>query len=198
MCPFPPQGSGFVAPSASAKAGVSALNKSLAAEWGRYGLRFVSIAPGALPLAPARQRCRHHSWKPPADRSFPAPAAAGPIETKGAFSRLDPTGQFRERMLDRCAAAAATQRVERVQGARPAALTPPRPSIPANRLGEVRELANLATYLVSPYASWMTGETIALDGGEMRFMSGEFNALTSVTETEWDYLESQIRGVKGS
>lgn len=71
-------------------------------------------------------------------------------------------------------------------------------SIPANRLGEVQELANLATYLVSPYASWMTGETIALDGGEMRYMSGEFNALTEVSESEWDYLEAQIRGVKGS
>lgn len=37
-------GSGFVTPSAAAKAGVANLTKSLAAEWGRYGHRFVAIA----------------------------------------------------------------------------------------------------------------------------------------------------------
>ncbi|XP_008106616.1 2,4-dienoyl-CoA reductase [(3E)-enoyl-CoA-producing], mitochondrial isoform X2 [Anolis carolinensis] len=41
-------GSGFVMPSASAKAGVEALCKSLAAEWGRYGLRFNVIQPGPI------------------------------------------------------------------------------------------------------------------------------------------------------
>lgn len=70
--------------------------------------------------------------------------------------------------------------------------------LPANRLGEVDELANLACYLVSPYASWITGETITFDGGERVFMSGEFNALKQVTEEEWDFLESQIRKTKGS
>lgn len=93
-------GSGFVSPSASAKAGVETLMKSLAAEWGRYGLRFNCIAPG-------------------------------PIPTEGAFSRLDPTGMFADRYHER---------------------------IPAGRLGEVEELANLATYLVSDYSSWISGE----------------------------------------
>lgn len=41
-------GSGYVVPSASAKAGVEALTKSLAAEWGKYGLRFNAIAPGPI------------------------------------------------------------------------------------------------------------------------------------------------------
>lgn len=41
-------GSGFVTPSASAKAGVEALYKSLAAEWGRYGHRFNIIQPGPI------------------------------------------------------------------------------------------------------------------------------------------------------
>uniref|UniRef100_A0A8C2RHK1 2,4-dienoyl-CoA reductase 1 n=1 Tax=Capra hircus TaxID=9925 RepID=A0A8C2RHK1_CAPHI len=41
-------GSGFVVPSASAKAGVEALNKSLAAEWGKYGMRFNVIQPGPI------------------------------------------------------------------------------------------------------------------------------------------------------
>jgi NAD(P)-dependent dehydrogenase (short-subunit alcohol dehydrogenase family) len=39
-------GSGFVVPSAMAKAGVDAMTKSLAAEWGGRGIRFVGIAPG--------------------------------------------------------------------------------------------------------------------------------------------------------
>merc|ERR1719231_1834313 len=62
-------GSGFVLPSGCAKAGVENMIESLAAEWGRYGFRFVGIAPG-------------------------------PIPTKGAFSRLDPSGRFEKAMLD--------------------------------------------------------------------------------------------------
>ena len=139
---YAPDGSGYVVPSAAAKSGVHALTKSLAAEWGKYGLRFVGIAPG-------------------------------PIETKGAFSRLDPTGAFKDLMVER---------------------------LPAKRLGEPEELANLATYLVSPYASWLTGSIINLDGGEKVGLGGEFNALSAVSEEQWDMMESMIRKVnkKGS
>ncbi len=42
-------GSAYVVPSAIGKAGVIALTKSLAAEWGRYGIRHVAIAPGIVP-----------------------------------------------------------------------------------------------------------------------------------------------------
>ena len=62
--------------------------------------------------------------------------APGPIETEGAFSRLDPTNSYVN---------AAHKR------------------IPAGRMGEVEELANLATYLVSDYASWVTGEVSVHD-----------------------------------
>ena len=41
-------GSAFVVPSAVAKAGVVALMRSLAVEWGGRGIRFVAIAPGAI------------------------------------------------------------------------------------------------------------------------------------------------------
>ncbi|XP_027224751.2 2,4-dienoyl-CoA reductase [(3E)-enoyl-CoA-producing], mitochondrial isoform X1 [Penaeus vannamei] len=128
-------GSGFVSPSASAKAGVENLTRSLAAEWGRYGLRFNCIAPG-------------------------------PIETEGAFSRLDPTGSFTQIAHER---------------------------IPAGRLGEVEELANLATYLVSDYSTWLSGETIALDGGSFRLASGEFNGLMYMSSEQWDNVEKRIR-----
>jgi NAD(P)-dependent dehydrogenase (short-subunit alcohol dehydrogenase family) len=41
-------GSAYVVPSAVAKAGVLALTRSLAVEWGGRGIRFVAIAPGAI------------------------------------------------------------------------------------------------------------------------------------------------------
>ena len=42
-------GSAFVVPSAVSKAGVDNLVRSLASEWTRYGMRFISIAPGPIP-----------------------------------------------------------------------------------------------------------------------------------------------------
>ena len=48
---------------------------------------------------------------------------------------MDPTGQFRKLVTER---------------------------IPAGRLGEIPELANLAAYLVSDYSSWITGEVTFL------------------------------------
>lgn len=128
-------GSGFVVPSAAAKAGVEALYKSLSAEWGRYGHRFNCIAPG-------------------------------PIYTEGAFSRLDPTGQFMDKAIQ---------------------------NIPAGRLGTVEEIANLASYMVSDYSSWMSGDTVTLDGGEFNALAGEFNALRRVTNEQWDLMEQMIR-----
>lgn len=49
-------GSGYVVPSAMAKAGVAAMTRSLAVEWARYGIRFNGIEPGAFPTKGAWQR----------------------------------------------------------------------------------------------------------------------------------------------
>jgi len=49
-------GSGYVVPSATAKAGVLAMTRSLAAEWGRKGIRLNAIAPGPFPTEGAWQR----------------------------------------------------------------------------------------------------------------------------------------------
>ena len=119
-----------------AKAGVHALTGSLAAEWG------------------AKHGIRFVGLAP------------GPIETEGAFSRLDPTGRFKGMITDR---------------------------LPAQRLGEPGELANLASYLLSDYASWMSGATVTLDGGEKAAMGGEFNALSAVTEDQWRYMRDLIK-----
>ena len=78
----------------------------------------------------------------------------GAIPTKGAFSRLDPAGHFQERME---------------------LLGPPN-----WRTGEPEELANLATYVVSDYASWLNGEVIRFDGGMMSYIAAEFNQLSKV------------------
>ena len=49
-------GSGFVVPSACAKAGVLAMTRSLAVEWAKYGIRTVAIAPGPFPTKGAWSR----------------------------------------------------------------------------------------------------------------------------------------------
>lgn len=49
-------GSGYVVPSAAAKAGVLALTRSLAVEWASHGIRQVAIAPGPFPTEGAWSR----------------------------------------------------------------------------------------------------------------------------------------------
>ena len=49
-------GSGYVVPSAAAKAGVLAMTRSLAVEWAKYGMRFNAIAPGPFPTKGAWDR----------------------------------------------------------------------------------------------------------------------------------------------
>jgi NAD(P)-dependent dehydrogenase (short-subunit alcohol dehydrogenase family) len=128
-------GSGFVAPSAAAKAGVLALTRSLAVEWAPYGIRQVAIAPGAFP-------------------------------TEGAWSRLAPTPELEQKMLDR---------------------------MPLGRVGDKDELANLAAYLISDYAGYINGEVVTIDGGEWLQGAGQFNDLLEVTEEQWDVLADMTR-----
>lgn len=49
-------GSGYVVPSAVAKGGVLILTRSLASEWGKYGIRLNAIAPGPFPTEGAWSR----------------------------------------------------------------------------------------------------------------------------------------------
>ena len=49
-------GSGYVVPSAAAKAGILAMTRSLAVEWAKYGIRSNAIAPGPFPTEGAWSR----------------------------------------------------------------------------------------------------------------------------------------------
>jgi NAD(P)-dependent dehydrogenase (short-subunit alcohol dehydrogenase family) len=49
LTPYAWTGSGFVVPSAAAKAGVMAMTRSIAVEWAKYKIRVNGIAPGMFP-----------------------------------------------------------------------------------------------------------------------------------------------------
>src|SRR5204862_1147093 len=94
--------------SASAKAGVLAMTRTLAVEWARHKIRVNAMAPG-------------------------------PIDTPGASARLFPDPAVHEGI---------------------------RRTIPLRRFGTLEEVANAASYLLSDYAAYITGEALVIDGGQ--------------------------------
>jgi NAD(P)-dependent dehydrogenase (short-subunit alcohol dehydrogenase family) len=58
---YAPVGSAYVVPSAVSKAGVEALMRSLAVEWGNRSIRMNAIAPGPIPTQGAFSRLMPHS-----------------------------------------------------------------------------------------------------------------------------------------
>jgi len=82
-------GSGFVVPSAAAKAGVVSLTQSLAVEWGRQGIRANAIAPGPFPTEGAWSRLI-----PPEVAPLMDPAATVPVGRVGQHGELANLASF--------------------------------------------------------------------------------------------------------
>lgn len=89
----------------------------------------------------------------------------GPIYTEGAFDRLDPTGG----MMKRAEA-----------------------ELPMGRLGSQEEYANFVTFGCSPYASWLSGTNLYLDGASTA-AGGEFQNVRKIPAEQWDAMEKLIR-----
>jgi NAD(P)-dependent dehydrogenase (short-subunit alcohol dehydrogenase family) len=95
--------------------------------------------------------------------------APGPFPTEGAWARLSPgqpaDGSSRE-----------------VTGS------------PLGRMGEMRELGNLAVYLLHPLSEYVNGQTIAIDGGGWNAGGGGFSRLREWGDAEWEAARSSIQG----
>lgn len=86
--------------------------------------------------------------------------APGPIPTDYAWEMLNPTEK---------SSVGATQA----------------DAIPMGRTGTIDELANLTIFLLSDACDYLTGQTIAMDGGQMLAGPGTFAGLTSMTADDW-------------
>jgi NAD(P)-dependent dehydrogenase (short-subunit alcohol dehydrogenase family) len=57
--------------------------------------------------------------------------------------------------------------------------------IPAGRHGTPDEVANLVMFLLSDACDYLTGETVAMDGGQRLAGPGTFAGLTALTDADW-------------
>lgn len=128
-------GSPYVVPSAVSKAGVAVMTKSLAVEWGPYGIRVNAIAPGPFP-------------------------------TEGSSERLRP---------------------------KPELVPDYQSSVPLGRTGEPAELANFAAFLLADEVAYLTGQIIAIDGGQMHVGGGTFSDLAALTDEDWAEIRELSR-----
>ncbi len=63
---------------------------------------------------------------------------------------------------------------------------------PMGRAGMMPELANLAVYLMSPQAEYMTGQTMAIDGGQYQATGGNFSFMAEWTDADWQRARESI------
>lgn len=92
--------------------------------------------------------------------------APGIFPTEGAGKRLAPGRDFRDE-------AAAVN--------------------PLGRVGKVHELQNLAAFLMADGAEFLTGQTIAIDGGANLVNGGSFNELFKWTDADWAKAREAIK-----
>src|SRR5256884_7929241 len=92
--------------------------------------------------------------------------APGPFPTENAWEMLNPTES---------SSVGATQADQ----------------VPAGRAGTIEELANLMMFLLSDACDYLTGQTIAMDGGPMLAGPGTFAGLTSLTDADWQQIKEK-------
>jgi NAD(P)-dependent dehydrogenase (short-subunit alcohol dehydrogenase family) len=93
--------------------------------------------------------------------------APGPFPTEGMSARLNPGGSDGMAHAD--------------------------PMVPLGRNGEMRELANLAVYLLDPGSAYVNGQTIAIDGGSHLQTGGGFSRLAAWGDAEWEAARNAIK-----
>jgi NAD(P)-dependent dehydrogenase (short-subunit alcohol dehydrogenase family) len=93
--------------------------------------------------------------------------APGPFPTEGAEKRLRPGGGF-SKSID---------------------------TNPMRRVGRMEELQNLATFLMADGCEWLTGETIAVDGGGYLATGsgGYFTELDQLSDADWEKMRAMIK-----
>jgi NAD(P)-dependent dehydrogenase (short-subunit alcohol dehydrogenase family) len=96
--------------------------------------------------------------------------APGPFPTEGAWARLKPGGSSADDLAK-----------------------PADPAIPLGRNGEMRELANLAVYLLDPGSAYVNGQTIAIDGGSHLQTGGSPMKLADWGDAEWEAARGAIK-----
>ncbi len=91
--------------------------------------------------------------------------APGAFPTEGASKRLRPGGKFEDG----------------------------NDKNPMRRIGRMPELQNLATFLMADGCEWLTGETIAIDGGGYLANGGSFTELDAMTDADWERARALIK-----
>lgn len=93
--------------------------------------------------------------------------APGPFPTEGAWEKLNP-------LPDRSSSATSFD------------------TIPMGRFGDMEELRNLLTFLMSDACEFITGQTIAIDGGQHLASPSTFADLGSMSEADWKAARESI------
>jgi NAD(P)-dependent dehydrogenase (short-subunit alcohol dehydrogenase family) len=94
--------------------------------------------------------------------------APGPFPTEGAWEKLNP-----------------------IPDARSNATSPD--TVPLRRYGEMRELQNLIVFLLSDACDYLTGQTIAIDGGQHLAGPGTFADLAALSDDQWRIAREAIQ-----
>ncbi len=97
--------------------------------------------------------------------------APGPFPTEGAWSRLSPDTEATSGSMDQSSMS----------------------SNPMGRVGEMSELGNLATFLMADGCDYLTGQTIAIDGGAYLSAGGTFSSLGKLKDEDWTNIRETIK-----